>query len=186
MRFIFGIVFTLVALGIAGLVYMYTGSYDVAASTPHNPFVRWVLETTMENSVAAHAKAGVPAEPKGLDLAARGAAIYADDCAGCHGAPGQKPMAFAKGMLPDPPDLAKAEADWTPAELFWIVKHGIKMSGMPAWGAAHSDADLWAVVAFLRDLPTVMPERYRTLSHAPAGAPAPAPAPEPAPAPSGK
>ncbi len=172
MRFIFGVVFTLVVLGIGGLVYVYTGSYDIAASSPHNPFVRWVLETTMENSVAAHAKDSVPQDLTAASRVRRGAEIFADDCAVCHGAPGQKPGEIAHGMLPDPPDLGRAQADWTPAELFWIVKHGVKMTGMPAWGGLHSDADIWSIVGFLRTLPTLSPQQYHELSHA-AGSPAP-------------
>jgi mono/diheme cytochrome c family protein len=69
----------------------------------------------------------------------------------------------ARGLLPEPPELAVVAEEWSVAELFWITKHGIRMTGMPAFGPTHSDAELWEVVAFLRVLPALTPEAYRAL-----------------------
>jgi mono/diheme cytochrome c family protein len=87
---------------------------------------------------------------------------FAAHCAVCHGAPGVPKGDIAHGLYPQPPNLAEAAKRYSPGELFWIVKHGIKMSGMPAW-ADHSDEELWATVAFLRKLPGMTEEDYAKL-----------------------
>ena len=66
-------------------------------------------------------------------------------------------------MTPPPPPLGKEVAEWDPAELFYIVKHGIKFTGMPAWPAEHRDDEIWAVVAFLQKPPSLDGESYRRL-----------------------
>ena len=81
----------------------------------------------------------------------------------CHGAPGVKPKPWVV-LTPDPPDLSTAVRKWTDAQLYWIVKHGIKMSGMPAFGPSHSEEELWGIVAFLRKLPGMAPEEYERLT----------------------
>lgn len=163
MKIITTILATIVTIGILGVVYIYSGAYDVAASKPDNPLVNWVLETTRTQSIQAHAKASVPADFGGEAMVRAGAAIYSDDCAACHGAPGRKPSELSQGMTPSPPDLERVESTLTRPQLFWIVKHGIRMTGMPAWGRAHNDDELWDVVAFLRSLPVMTPEQYKRL-----------------------
>jgi mono/diheme cytochrome c family protein len=91
-----------------------------------------------------------------------GAGQYAEMCAGCHLAPGMKRTEISRGLYPRAPELRRGN-DLTPAEEFWVVKHGIKMTGMPAWGVTHSDKLLWDVVAFLRKLPELTPKQYETL-----------------------
>ena len=81
----------------------------------------------------------------------------------CHGAPGQEPAEIAKGLWPETPDLKKAVPDWTPGELFWITKNGIKFTAMPAWGPTHDDDKIWDIVAFLERLPSVSPSEYQQL-----------------------
>ena len=98
---------------------------------------------------------------------------YAAHCAVCHGAPGVPKGEIAQGLYPQPPDLAKIAPLYTPAELFWIVKHGIKMTGMPAW-SDHSEEELWATVAFVEKLPGMSEQEYGELvkaSMAPSGPP---------------
>src|SRR5207237_9719046 len=87
---------------------------------------------------------------------------FADHCAVCHGAPGVPQGDLAQGLYPRPPDLAVTSKRYTEAELFWIVKHGIKMTGMPGW-ADHGDDELWATVAFLKKLPGMTKEEYARL-----------------------
>jgi mono/diheme cytochrome c family protein len=93
-------------------------------------------------------------------------------CRGCHGAPGIDPSVIGEGLNPPPPELATAEVDWSDAELFWIVKNGIRLSGMPAFGISHDDRELWNLVAFVRRISRVSAEEYERLaeSSAPAGA----------------
>jgi mono/diheme cytochrome c family protein len=106
-----------------------------------------------------------PAAPPGLDDPARipmGTEHFAAHCAVCHGAPGVPKGDIANGLYPQPPDLAVTGKSYSDGELFWILKHGIKMTGMPAW-ADHSDDELWATVAFVRKLPGMTQEEYGKL-----------------------
>jgi cytochrome c1 len=91
----------------------------------------------------------------------RGLGLYRLHCAQCHGAPGVAPEPFALGLTPAPANLAHTAREWPPAALFWVVKEGIKMTGMPAWKYRMADDDIWAVVAFLGELPRLSPEEYR-------------------------
>ena len=152
---------TLGALPIGGLIVIYTGSYDIAASSDHSGLSRWVLATTMEKSVRSRASGlEPPARFTAADVAA-GAAHYRDVCQDCHGGPGVRRSEWAEGLNPAPPELADQVARWRSGELFWIIKHGIRMTGMPAVGAAHSDRDIWHIVAFVEQLPAMSAEEYR-------------------------
>jgi mono/diheme cytochrome c family protein len=151
----------LVLLG--GFAVIYAGVYDVAASSPHWPVTHWVMETARLRSIKAHA-AGIQVPPGFNDPAniPMGVEHFAAHCAVCHGAPGVPRGEIAQGLYPPPPDLAKTAPLNSPGELFWIVKNGIKMTGMPAW-SDHSDAELWATVAFIKKLPDMSEQDYATL-----------------------
>jgi len=141
----------------------YFGLYNIAADVPHTQPLYWLLETVRERSVAARARDIVV--PNNLDDANRiskGAGQYAEMCSSCHVAPGMKRTEISRGLYPRAPELRR-QTDLTPAEQFWIVKHGVKMTGMPAWGVTHQDELLWDVVAFVRKLPQLTPEQYETL-----------------------
>ena len=153
----------LVALG--GVAYVYSGEYNVAATEPHSAFEQWLLGTTMEHSVRAHARREVAAAPTlGEESFHHGAKHYVSTCVGCHGAPGVERGEFGKGLTPSPPQLAKAVTRWNQQELFWIVKNGIKLAGMPAFGPTHTDEEIWAMVAFLRRLPQMSAQEYRQIA----------------------
>ncbi len=165
MKIIVTAIVTLVVLAIAAYAYAYSGGYNVAASDPHTPWMRSFLDTTFEHSVKAHAK-GIQAPA--LDdpaMVREGAHDFGEECEQCHGAPGVKPGELAKGMRPDPPELGRASKEWKPEELFWVAKHGVKMTGMPAWGAVHDDATLWKIVAFIEAMPKMSAEQYAQLAH---------------------
>jgi len=152
----------LVVIGAASLV-IYAGIYNIAADTPHTQPVFWLLETVRERSIAARATGVVVpndlADPKRV---AAGAGQYAEMCSSCHLAPGMKRTEISRGLYPRAPELRRGSR-LTPAEEFWVVKHGIKMTGMPAWGVTHNDELLWDVVAFLRKIPELTPDQYQTL-----------------------
>jgi mono/diheme cytochrome c family protein len=152
-----------VFLAVAGLALLYSGLYDVAATAPHWRITEWILETARVRSIKAHAT-DITAPPR-LDDPARipmGTEHFAAHCALCHGAPGVPKGGIAQGVYPPPPDLTVTASGYSDGELFWIVKHGIKMTGMPAW-ADHSDEEVWATVVFLRKLPGMTPEEYAKL-----------------------
>ena len=94
----------------------------------------------------------------------RGAAVYRDNCAQCHGGPGFAQSRHGMSMQPVPGPLVDASTRWKPRELYWITRHGIKMSGMPAWEYHLSDADIWATVAFVNQLPALSVRDYRAMT----------------------
>lgn len=152
------------AVVVAAGALFWWGAYDISASDQHLAPTYWLLDTAMRRSVKARARQiDVPA----LDNAAvieRGVAYFRDHCVQCHGAPGVAPEPFALGLTPAPANLVHTAREWGAAEMFWVVKEGIKMTGMPAWRYRMSDDDIWSVVAFLRVLPTLSPQDYRTLA----------------------
>jgi mono/diheme cytochrome c family protein len=144
-------------------VTIYEGLYNVAADVPHTQPVYWLVETLRERSVAARARdIVVPSNLDDANRISKGAGQYADMCSGCHLAPGMKRTEISQGLYPRPPEL-RHKTDLTAAEQFWIVKHGVKMTAMPAWGVTHDDELLWDVVAFVRKLPELTPEQYQTM-----------------------
>jgi mono/diheme cytochrome c family protein len=146
-----------------GLAFIYSGLFDVAASEPHWRITHWILETARTRSIKVHA-ADIRV-PRGLDdpaLVLIGTEHFAAHCAVCHGAPGVPKGEISDGLNPQPPDLAHSSQHYSSSELFWIVKHGIKMTGMPAWGD-HSDDELWATVAFIEKLPGMNDQDYAKL-----------------------
>lgn len=155
-------------LALVGLVTVYTGAYNVAATEDHTAFGRWAFSTTMRNSVERQA-AGIAAPELTGEMARAGASSYKAMCQQCHAGPGVSRASWAQGMLPMPPHMTKAASDWEPNEMFWLVKHGVKMSGMPAFGETHEDRTLWNIVAFARALPAMTPDQYAAIGTAPSG-----------------
>lgn len=148
--------------GLAFFAFLYSGLYPIAANEPHTVVVDWVLTTMQQNSVARHSDDDLPVPA--LDdpaLLADGLALYHEHCAVCHGAPGVERAVLGRGLNPDPPRLATEIREWSDTELFWIVGHGLKMAGMPAFQPGLSDREVWATVAFMRALPQISPDEYR-------------------------
>ena len=160
---------TLIALllvaDLTSVGYAYSGLYDVAASSPEKPVARWIF-TTVRNHSIDRQSAGIVAprldDPKLVD---EGFEHYHEMCTGCHLAPGMDGSEMREGMNPQPPVLSKVVSHESPARLFWIIKNGVKMTGMPAWGATHSDEMIWAMVAFLQRLPAMTPVEYQSMEH---------------------
>ena len=150
-------------LGLAGLFIVYSGTYNVAATQEHTALTRWAFGTTFRNSVERHAEGMVAPGPATAEMIAAGAASYKAMCHHCHGGPGAARAGWASGMRPRPPHLVEAASEWEPGEVFWLLRHGVKMSGMPAFGPTHDDRTLWNIVAFVKDLPGMTPERYAAL-----------------------
>jgi len=162
-RFIAGVVGALVVLGIAGVAYVYSGWFDVAASSSHNALERWALNTTMKRSVVAGARSVGDPPPFSDEMFKDGFEHYDEMCTVCHGGPGIERSEIGKGLNPQAPNLTDAVKAWTPRQLFWIIKHGVKMTGMPSLGATHDDDEVWSIVAFIGKLPGMSVEQYRQL-----------------------
>lgn len=143
-----------------GWLVLESGWYHIGSTNQHWQVVHTVLEHGMRKSVQFHARHVAAPAPGGAQQIARGAAVYRDNCVQCHGAPGVAQQDLAKAMQPVPGPLVDATQRWQPSELYWITRNGIKMSGMPAWEYHLPDADLWAVVAFMRTMPALSADDY--------------------------
>jgi mono/diheme cytochrome c family protein len=152
----------LLALG-AATIFIGGGFYDVSATEPHTRPVYALLETTMRRSVKVRAAGIVPPPMDDAAIVSRGAACYREHCLQCHGGPGVPHDDIAKGLQPLPDPLAGAVRQWRTRELYWIVRHGIKMSGMPAWEFHLNEHELWSVVAFIRAMPALSAPDYAAM-----------------------
>jgi mono/diheme cytochrome c family protein len=161
-----GLAAIVLLLVLGTVVLVASGSYNVAATAPHTRVTEWLLNTVQERSVAVRADDVPSPPPLDAEMVRHGFEEYRAMCATCHGAPGVERGEIGKGINPEPPDLAEEAAEWSDRELFWITKHGIKLAGMPAFGATHSDEALWGIVAFLRRLQRMSSEEYRLLASA--------------------
>jgi len=160
MRLTFSILALLLLAAAGALAFVFSGLYDISASDQHLAPTYHAIRKTMERSVARRAK-DIPVPPLGAPAQLeRGLSLYRAHCVQCHGAPGIAPEPFALGLTPLPTPLARSGIDRTPAELFWMVKYGIKMTGMPAWEYRFPDEDVWALVAFVKHLPRLSVAEY--------------------------
>lgn len=162
-----------IVIALGGIGFVYSGLYPMGADVPHNQLTHWVLETLRERSLArASGGLQVPVDLDSSDRLLAGGADYNDMCVGCHLSPGMRDSDFSLGLYPVPPNLSEASGehghDDEPTQHnqrhFWVIKHGIKASGMPAWGPGHDDDRIWSMVAFLNRLPTLSPEQYQILT----------------------
>lgn len=151
----------LLAAVAGGAVVVVGGVYDISATAQHTRPVYTLLEVTMKYAVQRRA-AGIAVPPlNDAKQRAHGQQLFDRHCSNCHGAPGQAPEAYAQLLQPLPGPLTRAASQWRPQELYWIARHGVKMSGMPGWEGRLDDAELWAIVAFLQQLPQLSPDDYR-------------------------
>lgn len=158
MRFLAGLVTAFIVLALAGFAIVYSGVVNISARKPHSAPVFFLLQTAMRQSVARQASS-VPAPAPSSDLA-RGFRLYSEACVYCHGGPGKDPADIGKGLNPEPPFLPDTVRRWSAAEIFWIVKNGVRMTGMPSFAGTHDDDELRAVVAFVQKLPDMSAEQY--------------------------
>jgi mono/diheme cytochrome c family protein/ketosteroid isomerase-like protein len=159
-----GIVIGVLAIGIGGFVW--SGLYNIGADDPHWTPTRVLIDNLRERSIAARmADVAVPnlEDPQRIRL---GAVNYSAMCTGCHLAPGAEDTEIRPGLYPMPPDLTTLAKE-DPKRSFWVIKHGIKMTAMPAWGKTHTDEQIWNMVAFLQKLPGMTPAQYAALGGKP-------------------
>jgi len=161
-RFLTSVLIVLIVIAaIAGTV-VYTGFYNIGADAPHSRVVYSLLEELRDKSIASHARAiAVPSDLADTKRIAAGAGLYDEMCTGCHLGPGLERTEISQGLYPPAPELGRGD-DLSPAEQFWTIKHGVKLTAMPAWGKTHNDELIWDMVAFIRQLPKMTPEKYKT------------------------
>jgi mono/diheme cytochrome c family protein len=159
----------LVLAGTGVLLWIYSGAYDIGADVPHRPWTETLIEFALDRAVVAHAATVVvPSDLRDPARIRRGAGNYDAMCAQCHLKPGVADTELRRGLYPQPPDFTVADPD-EPAtarapQNFWVIKHGIKMTAMPAWSAAGvDDQSIWDLVALIQVLPTLGDASYDEL-----------------------
>jgi mono/diheme cytochrome c family protein len=176
MKAVFGVVGLLVLVAAGACIWLWSGAYNVAADEPHWPVTAWFLETARDRSIESRAESLVVPDLNREALVRAGAGNYDAMCSGCHLHPGADHSEMSVGLNPAPPNLARRRSV-DPAEAFWVIKHGIKMTAMPAWGRSMDDEAIWGMVAFMQKLHDMSDEDYDALvesseghKHGPAGA----------------
>jgi mono/diheme cytochrome c family protein len=169
MRSLFAVAMTVVGLAVVAILgggaFMYSGIYDVSASTPDNSWVAWAIHETSDASVGARLGANVvPADIGNSATIASGGKLFVQNCEVCHGAPGVAQTHIAEGLNPAPPDLFRATRQPDEQENFQFIHNGVKMTAMPAFGASEGDAHVWQLVAFLNKLPGISAQDYTKLT----------------------
>ncbi|MEK8095441.1 cytochrome c [Methylocystis sp. IM3] len=160
MKFALGFIVAVVVIAVGAAITALF--YDVAASAPEPEAVSSILHSVMRHSVQARAAAAGRESWSPAELQ-KGFEEYDEMCVICHSAPGKERTPISKGLQPQPPDLAKASTQWTTAQLFWIISNGVRMTGMPAFGRTHGDAEIWNIVGFVRLLPKIPAQTYRDM-----------------------
>ena len=155
------VVAVLAILAAGAGVFVYSGLYNIGADDHHTKPVFAILQTLRDRSIHVRSEdIKVPNldDPK---LILKGAGQYAAMCTDCHLNPGMTDSEIRPGLYPQPPNLSQIRID--PKDAFWVIKHGLKMSAMPAWGFSHDDATIWSMVAFVEKLPGMTPAEYKAI-----------------------
>lgn len=152
-------------IALIGLGTIWSGAYNIAATDGHTGLTRWLFHTTMENSVRRRAPAAPAEEPSEAAIAA-GAGEYRAMCQTCHGGPGADRALWAGDLEPEPPNLAHAAEEYDAGEIYWIIRNGVKMTGMPAFGPTHDEETLRNLAAFVGRLPGMSAQDYAAFAAA--------------------
>ena len=151
------------ALAIGAGLFIASGLYNIGADDHHTALVTALIAQLRDRSIEVRARAvAVPDLSVAAGIEA-GARRYALECPVCHLAPGLSHSALRRGLYPHPPNLAQQQPP-DPRRAFWVIKHGIKMSAMPAWGTTLEDPAIWELVAFIERMPAMSPEDYQRLT----------------------
>jgi hypothetical protein len=151
-----------IIVAVAAAVFFFGGFYNVAATQTDLGVVAWALEHVRDASIKRHAVDQPPVsmdDPVTIQTGAR--AFASRGCPSCHGGPGGMWAKFSEGLRPAPPDLKDEVGDLTPAQIFWIVRNGINMTGMPGFNLVEAtDQEIWTIAAFVKKLPSVSEADY--------------------------
>tara|TARA_A100001391_G_scaffold180963_1_gene146676 strand:- start:257 stop:823 length:567 start_codon:yes stop_codon:yes gene_type:complete len=164
-RTILTVAITLVVLLVIPLIILSSGIINMAATNSPGKLETTVATFAVKRSLAMHAPEKTNPFVDDPQTLSTGLDHYRSMCVRCHGAPGVKPEEFARGLNPPAPELDHAAKEMSDGELFWITKHGIRMTGMPAFGATHDDDDIWKIVAFVKQLPNLSDAQKKKLSN---------------------
>lgn len=155
------VVVVLGVLAIGAGAFVYSGIYNIGADDHHTKPVFAMLQTLRDRSIHIRSDNIKVPDLNDPQLILKGAGQYAAMCTQCHLKPGMKDSEIRPGLYPQPPNLSQRHVD--PKVAFWVIKHGIKMSAMPAWGGSHDDPTIWSMVAFLQKLPAMSAHQYKDI-----------------------
>jgi mono/diheme cytochrome c family protein len=163
MKYVLGSTITLAVLVVGALLFAWSGIYNIAATKPHWGITLSFIEMFRDRSISVRSDGIDAADLDDAKLMEDAFIHYHEMCRLCHGAPDYQSEEFAKGLYPQPPNMitGSIQGERSEAEIYWILKHGIKMTGMPAFGPTHSDSELYGLVALTMEIPQRSPEEYR-------------------------
>lgn len=163
MKYVLTVIIVLLVLTAGGLLFAWSGVYNIAATEPHWPLTKSFIELLRDRSIEVHSDDISPPNLNDMKLKEAAFSHYHGMCRLCHGAPDYQPEEFAKGLYPQPPSMisGRIQEERSQAEIYWILKQGIKMTGMPAFGPTHNDSELYGLVALTMEIPQRSPEEYR-------------------------
>jgi hypothetical protein len=159
-----GLAATLAVFALGATVFVESGVYDIGADDHHTKLTLSLIESLRDRSIEVRSRSLELQYVDAPERISAGAKRYASLCAGCHLAPGEAKSLVRVGLYPHPPNLAQEEVS-DGRRAFWIVKHGIKMSAMPAWGKTLDDAGIWDILSFIRKMPDMSADQYRQLTN---------------------
>jgi mono/diheme cytochrome c family protein len=155
-----------IIVAIAAAVFFFGGIYSVAGTTSETSMVAWALTHIRQASRESPQVAFN--DPAVVQAGAR--AFSERGCVNCHGAPGVDWAKFAEGLRPEAPDLKEIANELSPQQMFWVIKNGINMTGMPSFGLIGvPDDEIWKIVAFIKKLPSVTEDDFKGWAASPAG-----------------
>jgi len=149
-----------------GIMVIWFGAYNVAAKDKHFSSTEHFLEFVRNRSISARSDDLSIPDLENYELIKKGAQLYAEMCAGCHLAPGMEQTELHAGLYPQPLVFSQSDYNNNPAAQFWVIKNGLKMTGMPAWSPSHNDDQIWTMVAFINKLKSLSSEQYKKLTQA--------------------
>lgn len=148
-NFVLGVVVALVVLLVGGYFYVTGGYVDIAADQPPSSFERRLAMRAMDAATERRAPEQKNPIPPTEDNLVAGAKLYLDHCAGCHGVASNPASQFSLSFNPPSPGFFKRAPDMPDNQNFYIIQHGVRWTGMPAWSRILSDEQIWKIVAFM-------------------------------------
>jgi mono/diheme cytochrome c family protein len=157
-RFLLGFVAAVVIVLVAEFLWVRLGFVNSRADAPESAFERRVAMPSLDASLDRHApEARNPLQATDDSLLA-GMKIYQTNCAGCHGDIHQRHQSFGDALYPRAPQFMEDAPDMPENENFYIVQHGIRLTGMPAFGNSLNQQEAWQVVTFLSHMDKLSPQ----------------------------
>jgi mono/diheme cytochrome c family protein len=163
MKIIGVIVAVLVAQAILLVIFVYAGIYNVSTLSPDPAIIKWIFSTTSDNSAKHYSKGIVVPSLTGPSIIDKGFRDYHEICTMCHGAPGVEKSDIGKGLYPKPPNLTDSAKMLEANRLFWVIRNGIKSTGMPGFGKTKSDREIWNIVGFIEKMKNMTPQEYEAM-----------------------